>query len=103
MIYILGIVVILLGLWGLYFVQRHANDMPFALFGVVKENCRIIDKKRFNALMVLQGRVIAGYIIVIGLWTVVTGSPITFYLMAVMPLLNVLFTKAGMNYIKVDK
>lgn len=100
---IIGVFIIFLGAWGLYFVKKHEKDMPFALFGYTKENCSITNKAKFNAIMVMQGRVIAIYIILVGAWTLITGSPITFYLLAVMPLFNVLFTKVGLIYVKINK
>lgn len=98
--YIIALIPLILGIYGLIFTFRNKNNMPFGLFGVNQKNYEVINKKEFNNVMIKQSLFIALYSILVALFIFIRKSPTACMYLSFIPAIQLLFTKISKKHLK---
>lgn len=94
---ILGIIFLLLGIWGLIFVIMYRKNMPISLFGVSEDKYEVINKDKINTIMIIECLTISIYIILVSLIIISTAK---FYLLGMVPLIGLFYRFIAKRYVK---
>jgi hypothetical protein len=103
MFFIIALIPLILGIYGLIFTFRNKNNMPFGLFGVQQKNYEVIKKKEFNNVMIKQSLFVSLYIIFISIFIFIRKSPKTLMYLSLIPAIQLLFTVISKKYLEDKK
>jgi hypothetical protein len=98
--YIIALIPLIIGVYGLIFTCRNKNNMPFGLFGVNQKNYEVINKKEFNNVMIKQSLFISLCSIFVAVFIFIRKSPTACMYLLFIPLIQLLFTKVSRKYLK---
>lgn len=97
---VLGTIYIGLSVWGGIFILRNKKDMPFDVYRLKKENYIIIDKDRFNSIMLKQSLVLFIWILFSGSLCIFSKMEIGIVLPTFSIFVNMIFAEQAKKYIK---
>lgn len=100
---IIGIIFVLLGIWGGVFTIRNSKNMPPSVFGISRAKYQIVNKEKFNNVMIKQGYTFSIYCIVLGSFFIFTGNFESISLASTIIFTNVIYRFISKRYIKIIK
>ena len=100
---ILGLIFIILAIWGGIFTLNNKNNMPLSVYGLQKEKYEVIDKNKFNSIMVTQSIFLSIYISLTGILCMLSKQPACIILPAFTIYINIIFSKKAKKYIKQNR
>ncbi|MDR3598027.1 hypothetical protein [Clostridium sp.] len=98
----MGIVCFILGIWQIIFTLNNKNDMPHYVQGLKKEKYEVIDKDKFNNIMVTQSIVQVILILLTGVLYVISKNLECCVLASGSIFPNIIFSIKVRKYIKVE-
>lgn len=96
---IVGILYIVAGIFGLSYVVKSSDDMLPSVFGLQVDSYKIINKKKFNNLMVLQSVLIAAFFLLMAVFVLAYEKPILIIFAPGMILINIIISPLSKKYI----
>lgn len=97
---ILGIIYIGVSIWLGIYILRKKKDMPFDVYRLKKENCIVMDKEKFNSIMIKQNLVLVIWILLSGVIYIYLKIEIGIILPAFSIFINMIFAAQAKKYIK---
>jgi len=97
---ILGVIFIILAIRGVIFTLNNKNNMPLSVYGLQKEKYQVIDKNKFNRIMVTQSIFLSIYILLTGVLCIISKELACIILPALSIYINIIFSKKAKKYIK---
>lgn len=98
--YIISFISFCLGIYELIFTINNIKDMPFGVFAVSEKNCEILDKKKFNNIMIIQSLFISTYFVLISIIVSTEKHHSSVIYLSLIPLMNLFFAKLSKKYIQ---
>lgn len=101
-IYIIGgVVIIILAIWIGLFTLNNVNNMPYSIFGLNKENYEVIDKRKFNKIMVTQNTFVCIWFLLVGVLSIIFRESKVFTLLPLYFFIDIIFSKVAKKYINI--
>jgi hypothetical protein len=97
---ILGIIYIGVSVWLGIFILRKKKNMPFDVYRLKKENYLVIDKDKFNSIMIKQNLSLLIWILLSGVICIYLKMEIGIILPAFSIFVNMIFAVKAKKYIK---
>lgn len=102
MIYIIGgVVIIILAICIGLFTLNNVNNMPYSIFGLNKENYEVIDKRKFNKIMVTQSTLVCIWFLLVGVLSIIFREAEVFTLVPFYFLIDIFFSRVAKKYISI--
>ncbi|GAA0738698.1 hypothetical protein [Clostridium oceanicum] len=98
---IFGGTFIVLGVIGIILILTDKTGKTFNVYGLKKEQYRVVDKEKFNSLMFKSGICSFTWILVVGLLCVITKELGLAGLGAISIFINMIFSKKAKKHIKI--
>ena len=97
---ILGVIYIIVAIWEGLFILNNKKDMPFDVYRLKKENYQVIDKDKFNTIMVKQNIFLFIWILSSGILCIFCKIEICIALPAFSIFINRIFSEKAKKYLK---
>lgn len=86
---VVGVIYILAGIVGLTYVVKNSENMEPSVFGMQPDKYQVINKKKFNRLMVVQSILIVSFFFAMATMAILYEKPIVIVMFPCMILINI--------------
>ncbi|GAA0718968.1 hypothetical protein GCM10008905_06360 [Clostridium malenominatum] len=98
---IVGVVYIIVAIWGGIFIFNNRNNIPLSIHGLNKENYEVINKVKLNKIMLIQDTLSCLLFLLAGVLCITYKRVSAVGLPSFFIFINIIFSKVAKKYISI--